>query len=237
MTTALDKALEYVENKIVKLLKIHQGSANPNAMLDEWYGEQIRWTWEEDCQKEGLKLFLDDMALSFNVIRNKISNVFNYRGWRRVKPEMAKEGHSSRKDAEPSWYEKEFMKKLHEKSDIDPDTGCWIWQGIVNENSGDPMEKYRGAVQGVEPVVYQIHTGNIEIGYLWKICRNKTCVNPIHIRSSETLIDCLAHTPDCEISDSRYIQLGMEVVREYRKMHNVNRESNRNACEGTTPTD
>ena len=221
MINALDKALEYVQDQVIKLLKIHPGVAKPDAKLDEWNVEQNLWAWEEDRQKEGLALFLNDMAAAFNVIRNKISNVINYRSWKCVKPKMAKEEHRKKKEAELSWYDKEFIKKLQKKSEIDTDRGCWIWQGKINENSGDPMEKYRGIFQGVELVTYQIHTGNFEVGYLWKICGNKTCVNPKHIRSSETLVDYLAHTPVSDISDYRYIQLGMEVVREYRKKHDI----------------
>ena len=219
MMNALDKALEYVQDRVIKLLKIHQGSVESHANLDEWNNvdHKLR-AWEEDRQKEGIEGFLKDMVAAFTVIRNKISNVVN---WKRVKPKMAKEGYRKKKEAELSWYDKEFLKKLKEKSAIDTDTRCWIWQGKINEDSGEPAEKYRGIFQGAALVAHQIHTGNIKVGYLWKICGNKTCVNPEHVRTSKTLVDYLAHTPGSDISDYRYMQLGMEVVREYRKKHNI----------------
>lgn len=221
MIHAFDKALKYVQDQIYKLLEIHQESAKSNAELNQWKVEQIRRAWEEGWQKEDLHLFLDKMAKAFGVSRHTISNVINYRIWKDVKPGKTNSSPGN-KEVELSWYDREFIKKLEKKSEIDSDTGCWNWQGKINKKSGDPVERYRGLVQDVELVAYQIHTGDIDVDYLWKICGNKNCVNPIHIRSSNTLVDCLAHTPDTDISDYRYKELGMEVVRGYRKEHNIN---------------
>lgn len=197
-----------------------KGSAKPNAKLDEGKVKQIRWAWEEDWGKTNVQLFLEDMASTFGVSEFTISNVIYYRSWKHVQPEKPK-ATPKKKEIELSWYDKEFMKKVEKKSDINPDTGCWIWQGEINEKNGDPMISYRGIVQGVMLLAYQIHTGDLHPDYLWKICGNKNCVNPEHIRNSKTLIDYLAHTPDSYIGDYYLKSLGMQIIEEYRKKHNI----------------
>ncbi len=74
---------------------------------------------------------------------------------------------------------------LHSKSfmdyDIDPNSGCWIWQRAVHTNGYGHIwadNKHQRAHR----VYYERYRGAIPVGMvLDHLCRNKKCVNPYHL--------------------------------------------------------
>lgn len=73
--------------------------------------------------------------------------------------------------------------KIMKNVRVDPDTGCWIWQGPTSGDSGRgcnyPRMKLRGQTVAVHRVMYTNEFGYVpgkkQIDHK---CRNRLCVRP-----------------------------------------------------------
>lgn len=87
----------------------------------------------------------------------------------RGEPRRFVQGHSSRK-AQPL-----------DNYKVDPETGCWIWQGHVARN-GYGMAGYQRRVWYAHRLVFTLLRGPIPEGnQLHHECENPSCVNPDHL--------------------------------------------------------
>jgi hypothetical protein len=74
----------------------------------------------------------------------------------------------------------EIMKKIEKWSVPEPNTGCWLWEGMV-ENDKYPRVWLNGKNIQVRPLVYRLTRIDIPVGTtLWWRCGNYLCVNPHH---------------------------------------------------------
>ena len=66
----------------------------------------------------------------------------------------------------------------------DRETGCWLWKLAVN-NRGYAMIRTRDRKMTLaHRVSYEVHIGPIPDGLVIDhLCRNRTCVNPAHLRA------------------------------------------------------
>ena len=79
----------------------------------------------------------------------------------------------------------DFLQRIH----IDPNTECWIWQGVPNSTGYGPHRR-----------VYELMVGPIAEGLdLDHRCRIRLCLNPEHLhpmtRSENLSIGLMAHQP------------------------------------------
>ncbi|HUH22049.1 MAG TPA: HNH endonuclease signature motif containing protein, partial [Gaiellaceae bacterium] len=93
------------------------------------------------------------------------------RGWVKGQPIRFVNGHRSR-----------LLNPGHE---VDPETGCWNWQGYVNPRTGYAgMVHYEGRRDNAHRVYYKKHRGPIPSGLeLDHTCQNRRCVNPDHLEA------------------------------------------------------
>lgn len=67
-------------------------------------------------------------------------------------------------------------------STIDPETGCWNWQGATTVGYGRIKMGKKLAL--AHRVSYELHVGPIPAGlHLDHLCRNRQCVNPAHLEA------------------------------------------------------
>lgn len=97
--------------------------------------------------------------------RTRISETTDRKhGWVRGEPRQYLRGHNRRKD----WWE------------VDPDTGCWVWQGVVSPD-GYCRVFFMGE-RVAHRAIYRKLRGDIPEGMqLDHLCRNRACVNPDHL--------------------------------------------------------
>lgn len=73
---------------------------------------------------------------------------------------------------------------------IDPETGCWVWQGNVQPRrygQGYGRISFGTTNYRAHRVVYEAHRGPIPAGYgLDHLCANPLCVNPDHLEPVTT---------------------------------------------------
>jgi hypothetical protein len=76
----------------------------------------------------------------------------------------------------------ERARKRIAASTIDPETGCWNWQGATTVGYG--RIKFGKRLALAHRVSYEIHVGPIPAGlHLDHLCRNRQCVNPDHLEA------------------------------------------------------
>lgn len=64
---------------------------------------------------------------------------------------------------------------------INPDNGCWEWQGELNSNGYGRVWRNNKRIMAHRGF-YELHRGPIPEGLeLDHLCRNKPCVNPAHL--------------------------------------------------------
>lgn len=72
---------------------------------------------------------------------------------------------------------------LAELIEVEPNSGCWIWTGVVL-NNGYGQVGYGGRKQSVHRLIYELATGPIPEGLvLDHLCRNRACCNPRHLEA------------------------------------------------------
>ncbi len=77
-----------------------------------------------------------------------------------------------------------MTKSFHELYDIDPDTGCWVWNG--SKKGGSERLGYYGAYgrKYAHRVSYEMFKCPIPEGLqIDHLCRNRLCVNPEHLEA------------------------------------------------------
>lgn len=75
-----------------------------------------------------------------------------------------------------------------EKVAVDPQTGCWVWQGALqgkyyrSENGGYGSVRWNKRVRSAHIVAWELMRGPVPVGLcLDHLCRNTRCVNPDHL--------------------------------------------------------
>ncbi|HET98764.1 hypothetical protein LCGC14_2132030 [marine sediment metagenome] len=89
-----------------------------------------------------------------------------------VPPSMKRLQHCSR----------ECWVNITRKYDVDPVSGCWVWNGAKCGRKGYGSVSINGHTRRAHRVVYEINKGTIPNGLqLDHSCRNTSCVNPDHL--------------------------------------------------------
>lgn len=77
---------------------------------------------------------------------------------------------------------KDPRKVIKNRHKVDPETGCWEWEGYVKKENGYGELSVNGSNKYAHRVSYVIHNGEIPDGkWVLHKCHNKTCVNPDHL--------------------------------------------------------
>lgn len=72
--------------------------------------------------------------------------------------------------------------RLDEAYEVDPETGCWIWQRSLIRGYGQVRSPAEGRNVLAHRALYERANGPIPGGLtLDHLCRNRTCVNPDHL--------------------------------------------------------
>lgn len=67
---------------------------------------------------------------------------------------------------------------------VDPETGCWNWNGHIRSNGYPGTMMSRGIPENAHRAYYEKHKGLIPEGLtLDHLCRNRKCVNPDHLEA------------------------------------------------------
>jgi hypothetical protein len=73
--------------------------------------------------------------------------------------------------------------KILAYSEIDPETGCWMWQR-AKERAGYPFVTINGKQRYAHRVSFEVFRGEIPEGYeVDHLCVNPSCVNPHHLEA------------------------------------------------------
>lgn len=80
-------------------------------------------------------------------------------------------------------YDKKTLERIMRKVQVDPESGCWLWQGY-RRDKGHGQVGYRGALRSPYRVVYELTVGPIPAGLHLDhfACDNPPCCNPQHVR-------------------------------------------------------
>lgn len=74
--------------------------------------------------------------------------------------------------------------KILKKILINPNTGCWIWQGFIDPDGYARSEIRGGKNKFVHRISYEAFIGKIDKGMsIDHICRNRKCCNPQHLQT------------------------------------------------------
>lgn len=71
------------------------------------------------------------------------------------------------------------MVRFWNKVDIRGRDECWNWEGAVVGGYG--VTTYKGKLQKAHRVAYELETGNKPINVIDHLCKNRLCVNPLHL--------------------------------------------------------
>lgn len=71
--------------------------------------------------------------------------------------------------------------KLTSEIKVDPEAGCWEWQGMLNKD-GYGLMSVSGLNRTVHRLSYLIFNGEIDSHFqIDHLCRNRRCINPKHL--------------------------------------------------------
>ena len=71
---------------------------------------------------------------------------------------------------------------FHLRYDVDPQTGCWVWTGCLNEHGYGIVGTNRNGTFKAHRISYERAKGPIPEGkQLDHLCRNRACINPDHL--------------------------------------------------------
>lgn len=74
-----------------------------------------------------------------------------------------------------------IIDRFEAKAYPEPNSGCWLWTGAVNER-GYGQIRINGKTVAAHRTSYQIYVGNIPNGLqIDHLCKNPSCVNPQHL--------------------------------------------------------
>lgn len=81
---------------------------------------------------------------------------------------------------------KPLRERLWLRIEVDPETGCWVWQGAKNATGygrvAMPTGKQGGRTDLVHRVTYEEYVGPIPDGLVIDhLCRRPACCNPQHL--------------------------------------------------------
>jgi hypothetical protein len=87
------------------------------------------------------------------------------------------------------------MERFFEKFELNPETGCWIWQDKPsNQGYGRIQDKHPRRLIQAHVLSYEIFIGPIPPGKEpHHTCENKICVNPNHLEALTRREHLLAH--------------------------------------------
>lgn len=92
-----------------------------------------------------------------------------------------------------------FMEKIR----INPETGCWEWQGAQQHCGGKARYGFfwfNGRSDMAHRVAYQLLVGPIPDGfYIDHLCGNKPCVNSAHLEAVSPQLNTL-RSPHCAVT-------------------------------------
>jgi hypothetical protein len=84
-----------------------------------------------------------------------------------------------------NWIRGTVRERLDHQWRLDPETGCWNWQGFLDRGYGHIYAKRKSGRMGVRAaykVAYEEYVGPVPDGLeLDHLCRNRACVNPAHL--------------------------------------------------------
>ena len=83
-----------------------------------------------------------------------------------------------------------LIERIHQRSVVDPSTGCWNWQGYLQR--GYALFSLNGRTVQVHRAIYTAVNGAIPNGLtIDHLCRNKGCVNPDHMEPVTVKVNVL----------------------------------------------
>jgi len=78
-------------------------------------------------------------------------------------------------------YNANIQKIIKQKSKLDPETGCWNWQGAKGPRKYGSM-RYKGKTNTPHKVSRIVFNGPVPPGMIVRhLCNNQRCVNPEHL--------------------------------------------------------
>ncbi|MEL6311184.1 MAG: HNH endonuclease signature motif containing protein [Pseudomonadota bacterium] len=93
----------------------------------------------------------------------------------------------------------EILRRVSERIDVDPQTGCWIWRGPTSgsgRGGGYPRMCLDGRTVPVHRVMWVTAHGYLPASkQLDHKCRNRLCVNPAHLEP-------VTHRENCRRRDA-----------------------------------
>jgi len=109
----------------------------------------------------------------------------------------------------------------------EPNSGCWLWTGGINEHGYGIIGKGGGRAAGVDKahrVSYRLYCGDPTGSNVLHKCDNPYCVNPAHLflgSLSDNMRDCVAKgrnfIPDNRGERATWAKLTYEAVAHIRK--------------------
>jgi predicted nucleic acid-binding Zn ribbon protein len=90
---------------------------------------------------------------------------------------------------------KDLKQTIREHTVVDPNTGCWNWQGRHDKAGYGMVSRFRINAL-VHAVMWELKNGRVSPGFeLHHICDNKGCCNPAHLEPVTRLEHKQKHRP------------------------------------------